>query len=301
MTRGRQTNTSWVATDRPDPSHTRPHPGQQPTDARTVLAGILTRSGAERSAHQARRAEQEAWGNMAQLCAEYETLVAAADRQRWADLVHASGLAADLAEQVADSPAFGALCAELRHAEAAGHNVARVLARLAAARPIDGADDPAAALHARVARHTQHAGPGRARTAGARWVAGITPRPAGSVPASFRGPLQALETQIENRAAELLRKAAEAREPWLRALGPKPADQRSQVLWHRSAHAVAAYRDRHQVVGPAPLGAPASTAQRRDADRVKAIVNQARSAPSPPPGPATWPPPTARAGPSLGI
>jgi conjugative relaxase-like TrwC/TraI family protein len=301
MTRGRQTNTCWVATDQPDPAHTQPHPGEAPAGARTILAGILQRSGAEQSAHQAEAAEREAWGNMAQLCAEHETLAAAADRDRWANLVHASGIDPGTAEDVTRSPAFGALCAELRHAEAAGHDMARVLPRLAVAQPLDGADDPAAALHARAARHTRRARPARSATAAGRWVAGIALRPAGPVPAGFREPLAALEDQIEARAAELLRQAVRAREPWLQELGPTPPDPRSQALWRQAALAAAAYRDRHQVTGAALLGAPATAAQRRDAARVRGLVNQAGRTPEPPPSRAAWPPPAARTGPAIGM
>lgn len=46
----------------------------------------------ELSAHETITAEQEAWGLIAQLAAEYETIAAAAQHGRWAALIRSSGL-----------------------------------------------------------------------------------------------------------------------------------------------------------------------------------------------------------------
>src|SRR3546814_14938137 len=50
MTRGRRSNTVYVALDDPDDTHTPPQDGE--VNARTVLYGILKRSGVEMSAPQ---------------------------------------------------------------------------------------------------------------------------------------------------------------------------------------------------------------------------------------------------------
>lgn len=82
-----------------------------------------------------------------QLSAEYETIAAAAQHDRWATLVQGSGLTDEQAENAIESDAFGPLTAELRRAEANHHNVEALLPRLVAARGFDDADDIAAVLH----------------------------------------------------------------------------------------------------------------------------------------------------------
>ena len=52
--------------------------------ARSILYGVLQHVGAELSAHETIAAEQDAWGSIAQLAAEYETIAAAAQHDRWA-------------------------------------------------------------------------------------------------------------------------------------------------------------------------------------------------------------------------
>lgn len=85
MTRGRNANHAYVAVDRPDDAHSQPHPGDN-TDAtaRSVLYGVMQHVGAELSAHETITAEQERWGSIAQLAAEYETIAQAAQHDRWA-------------------------------------------------------------------------------------------------------------------------------------------------------------------------------------------------------------------------
>ncbi|MDR2348724.1 MAG: hypothetical protein LBD90_08985 [Bifidobacteriaceae bacterium] len=90
-------------------------------------------------------------GSIIQLGAEYETLAAATMQDRWAALIRAS-LPEPQAESVLGSEAFGPLAAELHRALAAGWGPATELPRLAAARPLDDAADPAAVLHGRLAR-----------------------------------------------------------------------------------------------------------------------------------------------------
>lgn len=83
MTRGSHTNVAYVAADKPDPAHETPHPADNAeATARSVLLGVLQHVGAELSAHETITAEQEAWGSIAQLAAEYETIAAAAQHDR---------------------------------------------------------------------------------------------------------------------------------------------------------------------------------------------------------------------------
>jgi hypothetical protein len=93
MTRGREANMAYVAVDQPDVAHVGPRPGDG-TDvtARGVLYGVLQHVGAELSAHETIVAEQDARGSIAQLAAEYETIAAAAQRERWVSALQESGL-----------------------------------------------------------------------------------------------------------------------------------------------------------------------------------------------------------------
>ncbi|MHB1568819.1 MAG: hypothetical protein ACYCXW_14195 [Solirubrobacteraceae bacterium] len=78
MTRGRTSNTAYVATDE---AHLEAH--QQTPDhagqltAHSVLHDILQRQGAERSAHETIADQQDAWTSISQLAAEYETIAVA--------------------------------------------------------------------------------------------------------------------------------------------------------------------------------------------------------------------------------
>ena len=108
MTRGRDTNVAYVAVDKPDASHDGPHPGENDeVTGHSVLNSVLQHVGAELSAYETITAEQESWGTIAQLAAEYETVAAAAQRDHWASLRRVSGLSAERAEDVIESDAFG--------------------------------------------------------------------------------------------------------------------------------------------------------------------------------------------------
>lgn len=179
MTRGRESNQAYVILDRLD-DHATAHPGDNPdATARTVLYGVLQHSGAELSAHETITAEQDRWGSIAQLVAEYETIAAAAQHDRWTTLITTSGRTTDQAQAVIDSDAFGALTAELRRAEANHHNVDTLLPRLIKARRFADADDIASVIHHRLANATTRpAGSGRTRQA-PRLIAGLIPEATG--------------------------------------------------------------------------------------------------------------------------
>jgi len=135
MTRGRDSNTAYVATDRTDVAHAGPRPGDNPDQtARSTLYGVLQRVGAELSAHETLRAEQTAWGSTTQIAAEYETIAAAAQHDRWVSLVRRSGLSSDEAESAIASDAFGPLTAEFRLAEALHFDLEAVLPRVVLSR-----------------------------------------------------------------------------------------------------------------------------------------------------------------------
>ena len=277
MTRGREANTAYVAVDRPDIAHVGPRPGDDgDVTARSVLFGILQHVGAELSAHETIAAEQDAWGSVAQLAAEYETIAAAAQHDRWVSVVRASGLSPGQADAAIDSDAFGPFTAELRRAEAHYVDIASLLLRVVAARGFEDAQDIAAVLRSRVAAVlSRDGGSGRSRRA-PRLVAGLIPRAIGPMDAAMHQALVERADLIESRASALLDEALLARKPWTRALGAAPRGS-AAVAWHQNGCAVAAYRDRHGIVGARPLGAvPESTAQKLDAVRARAALEAAQ-------------------------
>ncbi|WP_282856383.1 MobF family relaxase [Pseudoclavibacter helvolus] len=278
LTRGQDANLAYVAIDKPDDSHQEPHPGDNiEATARSVLFGVLQHVGAELSAHETISVEQDTWGSIAQLAAEYETIAAAAQRDRWASLLRASGLTAEEAEAAIHSPAFGALTAELRRAEADHHDVEAMLPRLAQARRFSDADDIAAVLHYRIAKATERpTGSGRTRKA-PRLIAGLIPEATGTMSPELQRALAERRDLIEARAAALLDAALTERQSWTATLGIQPKQSRAAAAWRQAAHTVAAYRDRYNVAEASPLGAPAeSDAQKIDAARVRAALDRAR-------------------------
>ncbi|MDI6024065.1 MobF family relaxase [Leucobacter sp. UT-8R-CII-1-4] len=274
MTRGRQSNLVYVATDRPDDNHATPHPADDPkATARSVLYGVLQHVGAELSAHETITAEHEAWGSVGQLAAEYETIAQAAQHDRFATLIRESGLTPDEAEDTIHSDAFGALTAELRRAEANHHNIDALMPRLVAARGFGDADDIASVLHHRLTRATERpAGSGRTRKA-PRLIAGLIPEAAGPMSAEMQKGLTERRELIQQRAEAVLDQAIAGRQDWVLALGDTPADARAAAAWKRQARTVAAYRDRYGITTRTLLGpAPDSHAQKIDAARAKAAL-----------------------------
>lgn len=274
MTRGRDANIAYVAVDKPDDSHVGPHPGDHgEATAQSVLSGVLQHVGAELSAHETLAAEQELWGTIAQLAAEYETIAAAAQRDRWASLIRSSGLSAEQAESVVDSDAFGPLTAELRRAEANNHDVERLLPRLVRARDFGDADDIAAVLRHRVATATTRpAGSGRIKKP-ARLIAGLIPEATGAMNEEMQRSLTERAELIEERADALLSAAITDSAPWLTAVTAEPGDLRSLNVWRRNARVVAAYRDRYGVTAATPLGpTPDATTQKVDRARAEGAL-----------------------------
>jgi len=279
MTRGRAANHAYVTLDRAD-DHQQPHPGDDPNaSSRSILAGVLQHVGAELSAHETITAEQEQWGSIAQLAAEYETIAAAAQHDRWASLVRTSGLTAEQAQAAVESETFGPLTAELRRAEANHHDIETLLPRLVQARGFNDADDIAAVIHYRVARTTERpAGSGRARKA-PRLIAGLLPHANGVLDPEMSAALAEREALIEARADSVLDRALTDKAPWTKALGTRPHDPRRAATWRKAARVVAAYRDRYRITNDTPLGPPpASEAQKIDAARARVALGAVRNA-----------------------
>jgi hypothetical protein len=133
MTRGRESNIAYVALDRPDDIHATPSPDE--VTAKTILYGVLQHSGVELSAHQTIETEQEHWSSFAQLAAEYITIAAEAQCDRWIGELRTAGLSDEQVDAITGSDSFGPLASELRRADANDQDVANVLPRIGALRP----------------------------------------------------------------------------------------------------------------------------------------------------------------------
>jgi hypothetical protein len=172
---------------------------------------VLQHVGAELSAHETIIAEQEAWGSIAQLAAEYETIAQAVQHNRFATLIRDSGLTPDEAEDAIQSDTFGALAAELRRAEANHHNIDALTPRLVAARGFEDADDIASDLHHRLARATARpAGSGRTRKA-PRLISGLIPEATGPISTETKKALTERRELIQQRVDAVLDQALSER------------------------------------------------------------------------------------------
>lgn len=278
MTRGRETNTAYVATDRLDPAHTIPQPGADPnTTARTVLEGVLRHVGAELSAHESITAEQERWSGIWQLSAEYESIAQAAQHDRWAQLLAVSGLTTAQVEEVVGSEAFGALMTALRRAEADGHPVDRLMPRLVQARSLQDADDIAAVLHRRLERAVRRPAPGISGRGSTDLIVGLIPETTGSMSAEMREALSERRALIEARAAALVDTALADPGSWAQTAGAAPRVLGAADRWRAQLITVAAYRDRYGIGTTDPLGPePSGVAQRIDYERAEASLTRAR-------------------------
>nr|WP_253377402.1 MobF family relaxase [Okibacterium sp. HSC-33S16] len=275
MTRGRETNTAYLTVDRPDLAHVGARPCDDAT-ARGVLHGVLQHVGAELSAHETVAAEQDAWGSIAQLAAEYETIAAAAQHDRWAAMLRESGLSPGQADDAIRSVAFGALTVELRRAEAYHLDARNLLTRVVAERAFDDVQDVAAVVHARIAMViARETGAGRLRLK-PRLIVGLIPGVTGPMNPDMHRALVERKKLIEARASAVLDQALLAGAPWARALRSTPQGS-TAALWRQHACTIAAYRDRYGIVDASPLGqAPQTRSQEMDAARARAALQAVR-------------------------
>jgi hypothetical protein len=274
MTRARQANTAYVCTDTTTDEDEH-GPAADELTVREVLEQVLARSGADLSAHETIRAEQDRVGSIAQLAAEYDTIAREARRQHWAALAEASFPDLD-PDQVARSSSWPALVAAWRRAEAAGLDLDTAAPKLATNLPAAG--DPVAVLRDRVQRWTDTAAPKHVPERA--FIAGLIPAALEHVTdPEMRQALTERAALIEQRAETLITRAITDSEPWIAKLGPPPGDPARRLRWDRAAATVAAYRDRHGVTDPTnPFGEPKGGGQwtrRADRRRAEAAVDEA--------------------------
>lgn len=140
MTRGRESNRVYVATDEHHLEEHQ-HRGDLAMTARSILYGILQHPGAELSAHETTSAEQDVWRSLAQLAAEYDTIAQEAQLDRWVTLLEQAGLTTRAIDELVETDSFGILTTELRRLEADGHDIDDLLPRVIGAGNLDDVDD----------------------------------------------------------------------------------------------------------------------------------------------------------------
>jgi len=272
MTRARHANTAYVCTDSGiDDEH-------GPVDELTVhevLEKVLARSGAEVSAHETLRAEQDKAVSIAQLAAEYDTIAREARRERWAALAALSFPTLGL-DEVARSPEWPGLVAAWRRAEAGGLDLDAAAAQLG--RAVASGVDPIVVVRDRVRRWYDVAAPEQLPER--RLIAGLIPAADHVGDPEMREALDERAALIEQRADALVAHALTRGEPWIRLLGDPPDSPEGRLQWERAAATVAAYRDRHSVTDRADLfGEPHGGGQwtrRADRRRAQAAADDAR-------------------------
>ena len=116
LTRGRQENHAYVATDIADLGYDGAPAPDKPADKSSQQ--ILATTDAQTSATETLRALHDEATSLAQMASIHETLVHDAQRQRWATVIAGSGLTAEQSHRVLTSPAYGPLVAALQPSRA---------------------------------------------------------------------------------------------------------------------------------------------------------------------------------------
>jgi hypothetical protein len=133
------------------------------------------------------------------LAAELETLAAAAQRDRGACLLTTCGLTDEQRDDVLASDGYGTFAAELRRAEANGHDVDRILPVAVNRYGLGDAVDVIAVLPHRLRLANYDVGSRRSRRP-ARLIACLIPEPIGPMAPDMRKAIDERMVLIEQRA-----------------------------------------------------------------------------------------------------
>lgn len=248
MTRGRESNSVYVATDQ---HHLEEHQHRQDLQhtARSILYGILQHPGAELSAH--------------------DTITQAAGQQRWIRLLETGGLSPEAIDELVETDAFGILTTELRRLEADGHHIDGLLPRIIHAGDLEDVQDLGSLLRYRLHRITTTYPPSTRRATGR--IAGLVPRATGITDPDMHQALQEWEELMEQRLDALTQQHLTLPPSWAAGLDGLTSVARAVVV-----RAVAAYRDQWGITASSPLGTiPLDDAQRIDYERTRATLTHA--------------------------
>ncbi len=277
MTRGRHSNIAYVATDRAQLEDHQKASIEEPT-AGDILRAVLQHSGSEISAHETLTAEQDTWGSLAQLVAEYETIAQYAQADHVATMLADAGLDDRQLQTVVDSEAFGSLVTTLRRAWAAGLNPVGVTRQAVLSGRLDDVDDLATLLRYRMQRVADTGGGPRAAAEQQRLIVGLIPRAAGLMAGDLTAALAERGELIERQADAIVDAALSGDEPWVRRCGRRPSESAAERAWTDCVRVVAAYRELHGVSGDDPTGpVPGDDRDRVDYHRAERALREARA------------------------
>ena len=279
MTRGRYSNTAYLVLD---PASTvrgiADHPigGAADQDSWTteqVAQAITSHSAADTSAHEAIRAEQDRVVSIRQLADEADTIAAYAHEIAAAELLLTVLGDKPATRSLLDSDDFPDLVLAIRHAHTAGVDIAKELPRIIHTQPFETMTAKAVAKAIRTHVRT------RSRYGRPELVAGIIAD--ATIGLSDPEMVDALRKRyrlVEQRADSLADAAIESAPAWAQAVMQLPNTDLRPML-----QMIAAFRERWEISGDAPLGPrPDQCADRRhhaDHQRLSAILNQAARRP----------------------
>ncbi|CAL8978573.1 ATP-dependent RecD-like DNA helicase [Cellulomonas sp. T2.31MG-18] len=248
MTRGRDTNHLYVATDTLDTDcDTLPDP-HAALDAHDILTRILTTTGAEQSATAITAARQDDATSLRRLEPIARTLYADAAQARWTHKLTNLGMPTAALDGLTRSPDAGRAFVALD-----------TLTLLAA--------DPDAVIGGLITELDPHAEPGSALLAGARAYLNrhgeggevcAVPSTAGLDPAG-RDLLAQVNQLLDERMQALTDTALQTHPRWLDRLGPEPQNAAAHAAWLAEITTTAAHQDRLRTATANRGAGPGST------------------------------------------
>lgn len=249
LTRGKHENHLYVETEEAQPVF-------------EVLESIARTSDATLSATESIRDEAGRVDNLVTLIDQYGDVTERADALRF-EKVADQALGHDVAVALREHESWGAVEASLRHAEAQGLDPADVLYRSWTERDLDGAEDRAAVLSARITASTAEYVDAlpydreQQPPAVPAWIADRRALDSEHSAPEWREHLAErydyLETRLEERGATI----AADRPEWSAELGDVPADPAKRQQWTELAAEVSVFREKYRVDEAAPEAVPA--------------------------------------------
>jgi hypothetical protein len=135
-----------------------------------------------------------------------------------------------------------------------------------------GSVDIASVLHGCLARYIDNTAATRRVRPTPRYILGLIPQTSNRLDPAMATAIQERIQAVQARAHDVLTQAVAAHQPWVAALGTRPADPQAAHRWDQAALAVAAYRDTWAVTTGEPLGDPSTLVQRQDAAHLQTML-----------------------------
>ena len=240
----------WYAADAGIKTLARWDPAASQRDPAAVLADVLARDGADKSASEIQRQNLRNADHLALLNSIWQDQLAGLRTNRYQQILFET-LPSEYAG-AGSSPQATWLWRTLRGAEAAGLDARQVVEEAVNSRPLTGARDVASVIDARIRERVGSLVPQAPGT----WSAQV---PDVDDPAR-RDTFRELAAMMDERTDRLGKFTAEQRPEWaIHALGDVPADPQQRAGWEHRAAQVAAYREMYGYDHPGdPIGAEPS-------------------------------------------